>query len=456
MKNDVAGVRCAWWVTLLVLVFTVQDALAVNWVERSTPPVTKTWAAYGGVLTLRVYEDLDYGGPGVKLKLNLSMTAGASNSYGISSAAFRIYGYENGVFNWQSSSVNEAPSGHQQPAYGQSTVNLEWTADFNPWNHPVPTSYELRAYVFYVVPNEPQTQQTEVLWTYHMVRQASSTAMKSLPWTVTNGKNYDVRIEVLNTANSVLQTVDVPALQTVSRATLANVLTWVASSSATVGVRVRVPANYVNGQWVSCPITSGDTIAVGVYPGLAYNSPGEQPPTDPPYVFSLPSSGMPEDGTIPPSSQPVWAGAGDTAPLDKGTYREGVEKQVNELGEIKELLSGDGLSEEPTSADFPTAPANGALGSFVFGNVTATSMWNQVGNTIGLLPEFPVVLPSSIQKTSVFAATLSFPYVGNQSFSVDMNQYEGPVLAIRLMLKSLFALWFFFVSCITIRKAFAG
>ena len=406
------------------------SARAVNWVEQYVGPTTSV-TLNGSTVTVRLYVDTDFVHPtDFKFYFAYTATPMSPSPAGITGGILRAY-YASNVILWQyyvgAYEQSYTPQ-LQSPASGSSSLVITSATESQ-----YPKDTILRVYATSTKAGDPPITQ---IWQYQHTNPPSPiTAKKSLPWTLMNGKTYPVRIEVLNTANQVLQTVDVPALQTVSRATLANVLTWVASTSTQVGVRVRVPAKRVNGEWVAEPIATGDTLVVGTYEGRPYNHPNENPPLEPVYSLNLPS-GMPGEAGLPPDSQSVWNNQGATDALDKGTYREGVDKLLT-------ALDGDAV-ENPTT--FPAEPEA----------EHATSMGTTAVDTlVGKLPAVPEITPVSTTVSS-FSWNLSIPGLeGNYAFAVDLEQWESPINLGKTLMRGVLALWFFFLVLRAVKEAAA-
>jgi hypothetical protein len=445
-------------ILILLALICVSKVWAVNWQTVTGGYHTNVYQ--GATITLTLQKDTDYVSS-THDRMNIIVAIGVP----LATANVQVWwheglpGSESYVHHWSVSGGGSAVAYNRFVDYGVDRL--------------IPKNQKLRLGITSAPPGhnsndptawEPDLNGTSVTgstesasWVATGDNSQGSTAMRALPWTLTNTKNYAVRIEFVNSSNAVIAYQDVAALQSVNRTTAEMALTWATSSSTVsgvpgaIGVRVRVPANRVNGQWVSAAIASGDTIAIGIEAGNPYNAPGEPPDLDPPVALVLPG-GMPESGTLPPDSQSVWENTGDTAALDKGTYREGVDKQIDEFAEMRKIMSGEEMIEDPTAAEFPAE----SIGITFQGNSTTSAGGTAVGNVVGMLPSMPNVFPGNITKTAMFSATLAFPYVGNKSFTVDMSDHETPIFFLRNMFKGLFALWFFFVEVITIRKAFAG
>lgn len=224
---------------------------------------------------------------------------------------------------------------------------------------------------------------------------------------------------------------------------------------------------FTDGQWVVAENAVKEVTAASVPPDKVVDT--TEPvttantlPIDEP--SEAPSTGTP----TAKSGGSVWRSGGSgqaaTDALTNTVFREGVDKITarqdkqqksldSSLTELKAISGNLTVTGNRTAAEFPTeAPA----GTAAFATANATSQGGVVNGLIGLLPAVPDVLPASISKTSTFAFTLSFPYVGNKTVSVDMSDHSTPIMFVRGMLLSFMALWFFAVSVVTIRKAFAS
>ena len=204
------------------------------------------------------------------------------------------------------------------------------------------------------------------------------------------------------------------------------------------------------------------TLALGAVSGSSPPAPVASTPSNSIDV-NTPTVGTSGNPALPtsvpaPGGSGVWVnttGTTDTERLDKSTYRVGVDKQVaeaskqlTELKSIKEAITG---TANVSAAGFATT---GNMTAFATANQTAQG--SMVNGVVTGLPALPDVFPSNISKTSTFTFALAFPYVGNKTISVNMSEHAEQVLWIRGMFKAIFAVWFFFIEVVTVRKAFAG
>lgn len=110
--------------------------------------------------------------------------------------------------------------------------------------------------------------------------------------------------------------------------------------------KIFIPADFSDGGWVEADLDT-DSSPSGTYvspsPTPETTStyvPPATPPTSPVNNTSMPTT-APNAGVIQPGSQTIWNGTSNTVDnerLDKATYRQGVDKQVEKLGQIKDKL----------------------------------------------------------------------------------------------------------------------
>ena len=165
----------------------------------------------------------------------------------------------------------------------------------------------------------------------------STTEKKSLPWSITNNKDYAITYVIKDKdGNFLVEQVVQPG----------ETKTGVLSYNADLGPITHdafVPADFTDGAWITAPgnpVTNGTAVPIPNPPqGTPYTAPTQPQPTSPVVPIPLPSN-IPNSGVIQPGSQTVWVNGGsateDAERLDKATFKEGTDKVVDAIERFRQ------------------------------------------------------------------------------------------------------------------------
>lgn len=178
---------------------------------------------------------------------------------------------------------------------------------------------------------------------------------------------------------------------------------------------------------------------------------GNTPPSTPPPP-TPPPPGVPQgpSNSVTNINTGVWTATEDTTAaeaLDKTTYRQGVDKITEAIGEgVLQITGEGGLGAGSTFDDEPGEEEVESIGG----------PWQNV-NIAGKIPEPPEFFDGSLGSVSSVSANIPFPApIGTWTFEADFSTHESSITLIRNVLRIGIHIGFFFLCVKTIRESSAS
>jgi len=287
--------------------------------------------------------------------------------------------------------------------------------------------------------------------------QNTSTPKKKNIETFTNTRDYAVRYVYFNDATDAV----LKDSGTVAPGATAD-MTFEYDSTVTLKRRIFVPADFSDGGWVEAtldtnPTPDPDDPSTVAGPNTTqtaeYYPPGAAPTT--PTNSTVTPSNTPASLAITPGSQTVWTPTTNTTDnerLDKATYRVGVDKINDKLGEVKTKLTEikTALTTDTGTTTAPEIPADPA---------ETEAMTIPTPNVASVLPDpMEDLFTGSFTSVTAVSANMTIPAFlsvpsTSWNWSYDFSEHETLITVIRNFLKFVLVVEFFLLSTRTVRGA---
>lgn len=268
-----------------------------------------------------------------------------------------------------------------------------------------------------------------------------------LKYSVTNTRDYAIKYVVFDSEDDVIHSVTVNPGETKTGTVL------LTEAQMPYTEKIFVPATFSDGGWTEVDLDDGDGVPPGHPTSHTSYPEDEDPPggsaanVDVPYP-SMPSNGTSTTAGSTPAAAGVWTattGTVDTERLDKGTYKQGVDKIVKGQDKLLDVLKGTGSATSPVSVSDPDEPEAQTL---------------PVAGATNLLPVTPTFFTGTLGSSHTVSANLTIPAILGTSpvpiaWSLNLETYSAPIAIVRGVLAAAMSFGFFVLCVNTARGAFA-